>query len=365
MASHSVFPMLFLCLLYQIQFIFLGRGLLRPINNRFSNSDKQEDAALLIVHHNDVTALAKSLSHFFQINLEPGIKVYVLDDHSDVSQLPDLKALCQNFNVELVHSEAEAGKKKALAWFLPSLKEEYIIQTDADCEVDEHFLNAHLEAIYAQQPDLIVGQVRMRPNRNIWSKLAALDHLSLQLVTFSSLKQNKVLMAAGASMAYKRESFIAYLPVGEEWAGGEDTFVAQAMAKANKKVLPLPKALVYTDAPKNFKHFIKQRLRWGAKSQAYPSRLAQALALNVALLNFSLVIGMVLSPFLLEPNYFWTFFLLKIVADAILLYRYTEFYGGASLLRSYLILALLYPFYICLVVMLIPFSTKGKWLSSS
>ncbi len=365
MASQVHFYFLTLSILYQIQFLFLGRGLLKPIKPIKEKGFINTEPALLIVHHNDFSALEESLSHFHQVNTQARIKVYVLDDHSNQEVVQKLTILCDIFKAELIASEADRGKKKALAWFLPQIKEDYIIQIDADCKVDENFLPANLKVISTCSPDLIIGQVRMKPQSNIWSKLAALDHLSLQLVTFSALKQNVVLMAAGASMAYRRESFLEYLSVGMEWAGGEDTFVAQAMAKDKKSIVPLPSAVVYTDAPKDFKHFIKQRLRWGAKSQAYPSKLAQALAINVALLNLSIVLGTVLSAFLPVSSFLWTLFLYKVVADALLLYRYTELYGGAKLLQSYLILALLYPVYISIVVLLLPFSAKGKWLASS
>ena len=221
MASQVHFYFLTLSILYQIQFLFLGRGLLKPIKPIKEKGFINTEPALLIVHHNDFSALEESLSHFHQVNTQARIKVYVLDDHSNQEVVQKLTILCDIFKAELIASEADRGKKKALAWFLPQIKEDYIIQIDADCKVDENFLPANLKVISTCSPDLIIGQVRMKPQSNIWSKLAALDHLSLQLVTFSALKQNVVLMAAGASMAYRRESFLEYLSVGMEWAGGK------------------------------------------------------------------------------------------------------------------------------------------------
>lgn len=353
--------LLFLSILYQFQILFLLRGLLKPIQSPRLIQSTELKLGLLIVHKNDTSLLAETLASLQIQNREAyDWPIYILDDYSHPKQLERLRELAKDFNARVISNESERGKKSALQWFLPQLKEDYIIQVDADCRLGPSFLKLMAAAI-SQKPALVVAQVRMKPNANIWSRLAALDHLSLQLVSFSALAQQKVIMAAGAAMAYQPRLFKDYMKVGEKWSGGEDTFVAQAMHNDGLEVLAQPYAYVETDAPANFKHFIKQRLRWGAKSVDYPKAIAKFLAFTVALINLSLVIGVLASPWFSPPPFFWIFWLYKMFGDALLLHRYSRFYGGAHLLKSYLFLALLYPFYIGLVVCLIPFAKKAKW----
>lgn len=358
--------LLFLSLLYQLLFLFLGRGLLKPeAPLKLKPLSKQSSIALVVVHRNNPQELEQTIARIQEQNKSLNSwPLYILDDHSAEKHQGTLSQLATAHGAELISSEAQVGKKQALAWFLPRIKENYLIQTDSDCHLEDNFLWMMAQAIEESAADMYVGRVLMRPTKNIWSKLAALDHLSLQLVTFSALRQSKVVMAAGASMAYKRETFLNFLDVGKRWAGGEDTFVAQAMAQNGAKVIPMPYASVRTAAPQNFESFIRQRLRWGAKSAAYPSLLSKSLAFSVALLNLSFVIALFVAPFWEVPRLIWMLWFYKMMGDALLLFRYTSFYGGSSLLRNYLILALLYPFYISLVLILSPFSSKGKWLGS-
>lgn len=357
--------LLFLSLLYQFQVLFLGRGLLKKIEPAKHSTNILSAPAILIVHRNDLEVLKQTLEVLQRCNQSyKNWPIYLLDDHSSIDVQKALEPLSRDYSLNFYRSKAAAGKKKALAWLLPQMKEEYIIQIDADCILSPQYLKAMAESL-ALNPEMVIGQVRMEAQENIWSRLAALDHLSLQLVTFSALAQNKVIMAAGASMAYHRTSFLEYLQVGADWSGGEDTFIAQSMARSGKTVLAQPEALVETAAPPNFKSLIRQRLRWGAKSVAYPGGLARFLAASVALINVSILAILLISPWWQVPNFLWTFWLYKIVTDALLLFRYTQLYGGSHLLKGYLALALLYPLYISLVVVLIPFAPRGKWLSSS
>lgn len=360
-----LFAFIVVILLYQVQTGFLARGLWHKIESGKPVDTVSDSVAILIVHRNDTQALLSSLESI-QKALPGNYQwpIYLLDDHSSVEELERLKALLARFPFELVKSKTEPGKKKALAWLLPQLSEEYILQIDADCQVETDFferLNSKLSKVSA---DLLVARVEMRPSKNIWSRLAALDHLSLQLVTFSGLAQSQAVMAAGAAMCFRRARFIELSSYGSKWAGGEDTFFTQALGKAKGQIEAIPEAVVYTEAPSNFSSFIRQRLRWGAKSVDYINNWSRFLAINVALSNVFILLGLSCAVLGLEVQLVWLFWMLKLLADGLLLYRFADLYGGAKLLRGYLFLALLYPFYIALVVALIPFAKKDQWLAS-
>lgn len=351
-------------LLYQAQAIFLARGLLNRIESPQPFTDPVAKLGILIVHRNEPESLKSTiLSIKEQLPKHWDWPIYVLDDHSSDSVRRELADLALALNFQLHLSEASPGKKNALKAFLPNLTEEYMIQTDADCQLGSGFLAQMNNALH-QEPDLVVARVEMEPSKNIWSRLAALDHLSLQLVTFSGLAQGKSIMAAGAAMAYRREVFLEHFSIGAEWVGGEDTFFAQALKQTGGKILALPEASVYTEAPANLRAFINQRIRWGAKSVAYPSTLAKVLAASVAITNIYILLGLVFLAFQPGPNLPASFWLIKMTADALLLYRFTSLYGGQKLLKGYLLLSIVYPFYIVMVISLIPFSGRKKWLAS-
>jgi cellulose synthase/poly-beta-1,6-N-acetylglucosamine synthase-like glycosyltransferase len=318
--------------------------------------------AILIVQRDSALGL-KQLLTSMQDSVEPfSCPIYIMDDHSRPEFLMEIEKLTVDYGLTLLTHSAQAGKKNALQEALILIPEEYIIQLDADVCVSPSFGGHILKAIQNERPDLVVARVSMNASTNVWSRLGALDHFSLQLVTFSSLEQGHALMAAGAAMAYRRESHLKNNSIGSEWASGEDTFYAQTLGqKRESKITALPEAVVYTAAPQNFKTFIKQRLRWGAKSLSYPSRLAKVLALTVAVQNLALISTLIITLFE-PPSIVWTFWLLKIAGDGLLLYRFAAFHEDYKQVKGYYWLALLYPFYIGLVVLLIPFAPRKKWL---
>lgn len=352
-------------LLYQIQVAFLVRGLWHKINNPPTAKKLQESVAIVIPHRNEADSLIENLQHIQKLLGDNySWRIVVLDDHSAEEHVELLRAYQAQSPISLIESEAKAGKKSALAWLFPKMEEDYILQIDADCEVDKGFFAAINARLVDSSPDLVVARVQMEAGSNVWSRLAAIDHLSLQLVTFSGLAQKQPLMAAGAAMAFKREKYLELMHHGADWAGGEDTFFTQALANSNGQISAAPEALVLTGAPENFRAFIRQRLRWGAKSVAYISTWSKFLAIVVALSNLYILYGIFSAALGYDGTLVFYFWSLKITADALLLYRHASLYGGLSLLKGYLFLALIYPFYIALVVVLIPFAAKDKWLSS-
>lgn len=351
-------------LLYQAQALFLARGLLSRLEGPPEVPIPLSNVGILIVHRNELMGLEDTIRSISkQLPEQWNWPIYVLDDHSSEMVREELLPMAARLNFRLWMSQVDPGKKNALKGFLPTIAEDYLIQTDADCKLGPGFLQQMNHALH-QNPDLVVARVEMEASKNIWSRLAALDHLSLQLVTFSGLAQGKSIMAAGAAMAFRRKAFLAHINTGEEWVGGEDTFFAQALARSGGKICALPQANVITEAPANFKSFLNQRIRWGAKSRAYPSTLAKLLALSVAITNLYILLGFIYLSFYDGPNFPASFWLIKMSGDALLLYRFASLYGGQKLLKGYLLLAVLYPFYIVLVISLIPFSGKKKWLAS-
>lgn len=323
------------------------------------------DLAILIAHRNDLEALKKLLQKIKNNPKLASLSLNVVDDHSQDVVFTQLSDYCaeQKLAVNLIRNIEEPGKKGALNHALKQIHSEYILQLDADVEPADD-LYEQLSAAMRPELDLMVAGVRMEPRSSFWSQLAALDYLSLQLTTFSFLALAKPIMASGATMLYRRRSFLEHQEQGKDWQSGEDTFFIQSLAREQGSQIAFnPRAYSSTAAPQSLKALIRQRLRWGAKTVAYPSKLAKIIALLVAILNLYLfTAGMLLITGYVEFYPWLLLFLLKASGDYFLLYSYARLSGEKKLLRNYPIKALLYPLYISLVVLLIPFAPKKRWL---
>ncbi len=358
--------LVFLAYVYLAQYLF--KGLARISWNKSGDSLQQWlSLAVVIAHKNDVSALTDLLAVLEDNSELKSLAIYVVDDFSNHNNRAKLEQLIRatTLKIKLISNQGESGKKGALQFALHQIEEEYVLQLDADVRPSPELIT---ELARQWRPDtkLIIASVRMRARTNFWSGLAALDYLSLQLTGFASAALAEPFMASGACMLYQRQSFLELSQVGSKWQSGEDAFFVQALAERDLQSISIaPRAFAMTDAPANFKALIRQRLRWGAKSTAYPSLKAKTLALLVAAVNFYLLAGLVYS-FYNSTLLLWlfSFWLFKAFVDYRLLANFAKHTDEKELLRNYPFKALAYPFYIVLVVLLIPFAPKKRWLKA-
>ncbi len=362
----SLTPLLLLSL-YALLWLFLHGGLERLKNRKSSKplESKWEKLCLLIPHRDDEASLFQLLATLAEDEKLASCPIVLIDDHSSQPLKPRLEAskLNENLRIELYQNQGEPGKKGALAYVLPQLTYQYILQLDADVLPDTKLFQ-ELDRSWTKDTELLVAGVRMQPTNNLWSQLAALDHLSLQLSMFATLAQKKPIMASGATMLYAKEAYLRYQAIGSNWQSGEDTFFLQALSRQKIDAIDFnPRAFSVTAAPKNLKALLRQRLRWGAKTRAYPSNFAQALALLVASLNLYVLYFYLFSLITWSLSLYGLALLsLKFIGDYLLLFKYASLTAERNLLRGYLAKAMLYPIYIALVVLMIPFAPKKKWL---
>jgi biofilm PGA synthesis N-glycosyltransferase PgaC len=310
------------------------------------------DFTLLIAHYNDSLAIPELLQSIENQDYNGKFTLCVVDDHSNAFHLKALQSAIEAspLSTKLLRNQLTAGKKNALEYALGHLGETYIFQLDADVRLELNYLSELVKTIKANDADLALALVKMTPANNFISHFAAFEFLSLQMSGLSLASIGRPIMANGAAMAYRTS-----------W---DDSFLVQAAAKDKSlEISCSPAAAVQTDAPSSLDEFIKQRIRWGAKSTAYPSNFAKSVAFSVAFINLTLVFALFWS-IVFQPSYFplvSVYFLLKAIVDYPLLRSFARFTKQDFLLKRYWLSALIYPFYLALTVLLIIIPKKRHW----
>ncbi len=287
-------------------------------------------------------------------------EVLLVNDHSedDYEQyLANLPSNCRIYSL----TEDRHGKKAALALGEKKARGRLLLQTDADCRLPSRWLSG-MVAHWQGGARLTLGAVAMVPLNGFWSRFAALDFLSLQASGLGSAGQGRAFMGSAASMAFTTDLRGLLRPAGAQLTSGDDVFLIQAAQAAGLPVgVEITEATtVITAAPDALGDFLKQRVRWGAKTSHYPSVFAQAVAL--------LVIVMSLLPLFLLLTAFWDpfyllfaalFILLKALIDYPFLRYFARLTGQSQLLRMFWPVSLLYPFYILYTSFLILRGSPG------
>ena len=350
--------------------LVLRRGLKRLSNTSQSRLDASnsilEDFIVLITHYNDSEKIPSLLQSLSKQDYTGSFYIYVVDDHSAPAHLKALEASLKgsSLRTHLMQNELRPGKKNALEYAISRLKDTFIVQLDADVVLEADFLSVLISTKVNTKADILLALVKMNAANSFISRFAAFEFLSLQMSGMALAALERPIMANGAAMAYQSSTWLRFKEVGREWDSGDDSFLVQAARRAKDlKIVAVPQANVGTDAPLTYQSFISQRVRWGAKSVAYPSFFAKSVALSVAFLNISLVGSLLWTLFFSWSNVWlvFLFFFLKGVVDYPLLRNFASISNQTNLLKGYAVAAIFYPFYISMSLCLMIIPSQKNW----
>lgn len=296
------------------------------------------------------------------------VEVIFVNDHSEDGGPELIADFSKKVSFDLINvnlGTEESGKKSALKRGVEAASHPIILQTDADCSFGPSWLKTMIAAFAESDIRAVLGPVNMLPAQNFWSRFASLEFMSLQATGASLCLMEFPVMSNGANMAYYREDWLRHSDVGRQLSSGDDTFFIQALSRSGRKVAFAKSwdALVETRAPDDFNPFIRQRVRWGAKTSSYLFTGAKVLAVMIALLNLGIlmltVVGIWYPWYLAVAGGILIF---KMVIDGLLLRSYSTMSGQQGLMKSFVLASLIYPVYISYAVALVVFyPAYGRW----
>lgn len=245
-------------------------------------------------------------------------------------------------------------KKDAISRAVPIAKGDFVITTDADCDLPVNWLAAFDAFIQERNVEMVAGPVAYGGRNNFLDHFQRLDFLSLQGVTIGSFGLGKPFMCNGANFAYARSFFneIGGFHGVDDFASGDDVFLLQkAVRRFPGKVAYLKSAdaIVKTQPAKTWRELLNQRVRWASKAVGYNNIFAEDLALVTFLANIFLVISAICTA----TDFFdWRLplilFVLKLIPDWIMLSRSNAFFRNSKMLFP-VFASVFYPFFVTIV----------------
>lgn len=270
-------------------------------------------------------------------------------------------------NIRLSHSP----KKDAISRAIPIVQQQWIVTTDADCEVPTAWLSTLDRYLQTNDANMVVGAVNYRCSNSFLDQFQVLDILSLQGATQGSFGMGLGFMCNGANLAYTKTHFkeLQGFAGNDSLASGDDVFLLQKSMGFNpSKVhyLLSTSHVVLTKPEQSWKQLLIQRTRWASKTGHYQSVFGKDLAVWVLLGNLSWIVLGGLSLANQELTYwFGGATLIKFGLD-ITLMRLAKKHTPLARMQYVLWGCLLYPFY-CVFVALHAwpgtYTWKGRTLS--
>ncbi|MGB1307460.1 MAG: glycosyltransferase family 2 protein [Oceanihabitans sp.] len=344
----------------------------------FTLTDENYNAKFSIIipfrdEEENLPELLKSISALqYPKNL---FEIIFVDDHS----IDQSKTIIQQFKnknkaVEIMVIQnnriSNSPKKDAITTAIDLAKYQWIVTTDADCILPKYWLETFAAFAHYSKAEFIAAPVSYHKVDSFFKRFQLLDFLSLQGATIGGFGIQKPFLCNGANLAYTKELFLALngFEGNTNIASGDDVFMLEKVSKqfANKAAyLKHKNAIITTNAQKNSRQLISQRVRWAAKASSYNSFFAKLVGLVVLLANASIVTALFLSiTGVLKVNTWLCLFLIKCSIDFLLLFKTARFFNQESYLSSFLFSSLLYPFFSLYVAMRSVFGTY-KWKGRS
>jgi cellulose synthase/poly-beta-1,6-N-acetylglucosamine synthase-like glycosyltransferase len=235
-------------------------------------------------------------------------EIIVIDDNSRdntalivnyfISQNPDCKIQLIRLTEDHPHS---AFKKKAIDHAISASSGELIITTDADCRIGPDWLKIIVGFYEREKPKMIVGPVSFHNEKSLFEKMQTIEFLSLIAITAGAIRMGRPVMCNGANLTYQKKAFQDVGGFGDDtFSSGDDVFLLIKMKKKfggkSVRFLKHRDAIVYTEAKKNLREFIHQRVRWASKNKGYDIKIL-LVSFTVYMMNLLIVGGLIGSIF--------------------------------------------------------------------
>ncbi len=352
------------------------------LKERFHSVNKNNliKVSVLIAARNEEENIEKLLESLKKQSFPKELfEVIIVNDHSiDYTDeiINDFINKNKELDVKLLKAE-KTGKKHAISQALHSAINELVIVTDADCVLNDLWIESIVGFYQEEKCKMILAPVLLSPAENLFEKMQVLEHLSLIGSTAGSASIGFPVMCNGANMAYERKAALEVEKFRKDFEipSGDDMFLLEQFVKCyghnNVKFLLSKSAVVKTKTCKTIKDFFRQRRRWVSKTKSYTSWKVIVTALIVLFFNLS-IISLLVSAFFVPA--LWSIYilltLLKFFIDFPLLKNITNFMNQSSLLKWVLPLEIIYPFYVVFTALSGTIFTKlksenGKWSQSN
>ncbi len=270
--------------------------------------------------------------------------------------------------------QQEAFKKEALTHGIKLSGGSIILTTDADCQVPETWVSSIVNYLITTSCQLVTGPVMISHSNNLIGQYQQLDLCGLMVATGGGLRNQYLLMANGANLAFYKSKFYELGGYGDarSLSSGDDVLLLHKFYRNepdNVGFIKDDRAIVLTQSVPDLSSLIQQRHRWASKATQYDHLPTKIVAL-IVFANSSLLFIHLITGVLWNKTYLWILLahmLIKLIADSILLHTGISFFKIPFSWRQWVVAHLFNPVIntmIPLQTMIVkPYRWKGRTTS--
>ncbi|MBN2281586.1 MAG: glycosyltransferase [Candidatus Marinimicrobia bacterium] len=300
-------------------------------------------------------------------------EILLIDNSSDDDTFNQLKSrVAGNLRFQVLTTKDYSSdlkyKKEAMMMGIENARGEIILSTDADCIVPPTWISS-MATQYQEDVDMVIGFSEVMTDPTLFQKIQKLDFLMLMAAAKGALNLGFHWAGSGQNISFRKKAF--YNCGGYDGLktlkGGDDTLFIQKFAKINSgKILfsTHSGSQVKTRALKNFRSFMRQRIRWAF--EANYTRKFNPLVFFISLAAFGSNSALLFYFFLTLANsnfgiYLFSLTLMKYLIENLLAIKAADLFGMTKILTIFPIWFILYPPYAFFLGLMSFVGKNVKW----
>jgi len=335
-------------------FIFLG-FYITPTKK--TKTSEQKFISIIVPFRNEEKNLPALLLSLKKIEYPKKLyEIIFINDHSTDNSITTIQPYLGE-NIILIHSTGE-GKKQAISEGIKAANGNWILTTDADCEVSSLWL----QEINSSSSNMVLGPVELKGIKKLLHYFQEFEWAALQSISAGSSFWKKPFMSNGANIAYEKKHF-EEKGLKNETASGDDVFLLEDFKKKKLSVEFSWKmnSLVQTQPINSWKELISQKVRWASKSKYNRNKWNVVLGLLVMLVNIVVIISWINLVLWLPSSQFYCMVLMvKVMADITFMLPYLILVRRPQVVLLVPFFVFAYPMYF-LWVLVLSLSGKYNW----
>jgi len=229
---------------------------------RLPKSEFARPVSVVIAAYNEGKVIASTLGALLRSDYKGEIEVIVIDDGSRDETAAEVQSVAQvDPRIRLVRQE-NRGKARALQRGLTAVRHEIVVFIDADTQCQSDTLSRLLEPFADERIGAVSGHAKVGNLRTFIARCQALEYTcGFNLDRRAYNRWNCMTVVPGAISAIRKDAI--------DQAGGlsletlaEDTDLTLSLHKHRQRIVYVPGAIAWTEAPESVRTLARQRFRW-------------------------------------------------------------------------------------------------------
>jgi poly-beta-1,6-N-acetyl-D-glucosamine synthase len=341
---------------YTLMVVYLIGGWLKSNSIERRSHNPSTLFSIIVPFRDEEDAIAQCIDSLSQLDYPKNLfEVLLVNDHSEDTSVSIISERIESLsNFRLMELTGKTGKKAALEFGISKSIHSVITTTDADCTFNTKWLSDLAAFMEETNANMIIAPVLFK-HHTLFSKIQALDFLSLTGTMIATHLLEKKILSNGANLTFKKSSFnevdgyknIDSIPTGDD---------ILLMQKFNEvfsdkvRLLKTTGSAVYTNPSSKLSPFIHQRIRWASKIGSHQNTFSKILGIIVFLTNCSLLLLLLLTALkLMFVEFFIVTFIVKCIIDFLFLFLIARSFKEKRLLWLIIITELFNMFIIPIV----------------